>query len=106
MKHNTFRRKGQNPIEKTAKKMLESLFGPNIILTTQFEFLCIEDKISLEPEYYYTERFKFFDFWYNPKQEWLPQLALALADYYHALSGQKGDIRKTANRLLASAAHQ
>lgn len=98
----------QNPnsdkkqIEKVAKSMLDELFGENVILTTQFEFLSIEGKLSLDPEYYYTERFKFFDFWYNPRHDWLPQLATAIADYYHALTGIAGDKIKTSEHLLAA----
>ena len=82
--------------------MLTQLFGNTVILTTQFEFLSIDDKVSVEPEYYYTDRFKFFDFWYNPQQNWLPQLAFAISDYYHELSGTPGDKRTTASKMLQS----
>lgn len=100
MKHFHIGLKGNGKIEQVAKFMLDKLFGSNIILTTQFEFLSIDDKISVEPEYYYTDRFKFFDFWYNPQHDWVPQLALAISDYYHKLSGIPGDKRTTANALV------
>lgn len=102
MKHLFYGLKGSGKIEQTAQKMLTQLFGNNVILTTQFEFLSIDDKVSVEPEYYYTDRFKFFDFWYNPQQNWLPQLAFAISDYYHELSGTPGDKRTTASKLLQS----
>jgi len=100
MKRFKFGSNGDGEIEQVATKMLETLFGHNVVLMTQFEFLSIEDKVSVMPKYYYTERFKFFDFWYNPKHEWLPQLALAMADYYHGIRGIKGNRTKTANWLL------
>ena len=88
-------------VESTARFMLVQLFGENVRLATQFEFLPIKDKMALEPEYYFTDRFRFFDFWYNPDQEWLPQLAVAISDYYHSLTGIEGDKITTANHLLS-----
>lgn len=82
-------------IESAAKSMLRDLFGNNVTIMTQLHFFEIE-KEETEPEYYISDRFKHFDFWFNPSHDVIAQLSVGLADLYHQISGIPGDKFSTA----------
>lgn len=85
-------------IEKAARSMLRDLFGTNVIIMTQLHFFEIE-KEETEPEYYISEGFKHFDFWYNPAHDVIAQLSVGIADLYHRVSETPGDKYATALKI-------
>lgn len=87
-------------VQKTCFMFLEYLFGRNILFITKFEFLEVSQKVTLEPEYYYTDGYKFFDFWYNPEQNWVEQLAEAIADFYVNITNSTESFLVVKSRLL------
>ena len=93
--------KNVQPIEDVARFMLRQLFGDNVVLRTEFEFLRVEDKTTNEPEYYFTDHYRYFDFWYNPEHDWITQLAIAIADYYHQFTGFPGNVTHTATGIIS-----
>lgn len=88
-------------IENIARNMLRDLMGENVHIITQLHFFEIE-KEETDPEYYISDGYRHFDFWYNPRHDVIGQLSVGVADLYHRLSGWPGDKFKTARYLNQS----
>ena len=88
-------------IDEMAKSMLKMLFGGNVAVVTQLHYFEIE-KEETEPEYYISDKYKHFDFWFNPAHNVVSQLAVGLSDLYHQLTGIPGDKYDTASTLAKS----
>lgn len=89
------------PIDKLAERMLDHLFGPNVVLLTKFEYLRVPDgPANGAPEYYFTDRYRFFDIWYSDDCDWRYHLAVGLSHLYIDITNQKLDIHDTARQLM------
>lgn len=79
---------------------LAELFGYNVTFLTKFEMLESLDKETDVPEFFFTEKFRFMDFWYNPEHQWVPQLAHAVTEFYCEMTGNDLDRSFTEDSLL------
>lgn len=89
-------------LKSVTRLFIQELFGHNVLLITEFHYFLIEkDFDQTKPEYYISNLYNHFDFWFDRNHDIISQLAYGVSDLYLQITGSDKTIFMCHSQLLA-----